>query len=281
MGQADCAEIQRPSWWRNSPDIKCHAARLIGLDRLWFHARKALWSKDSSNTAFAVLPWQRMLPRDLTTADHAICGFSADETYDGGMDKFKTKVVLYSDGVALWLAPKIISSSCRFDVTYFPFDEQVWTQPFLAWISAALQFVPSLLVTTFTPKLSKSEAMRIGSIIIFHLSKLWKAKFLILCDVIFLVRQEKFDIGHPWQWRQVDSGNEDWGSIRSAIILIIRGLIEHGRPRSGYPICYCTSLITGRHRMTQRPIIKWWWVLQFPRIIVKRCDRAIWIQPNF
>ena len=27
--------------------------------------------------------------------------------------------------------------------------------------------------------------MRIGSIIIFHLSKLWKAKFFILCDVIF------------------------------------------------------------------------------------------------
>ena len=33
-----------------------------------------------------------------------------------------------------------------------------------------------------------SEVMRIGSIIIFHLSKLWKAKFFILCGVIFLVR---------------------------------------------------------------------------------------------
>ena len=36
--------------------------------------------------------------------------------------------------------------------------------------------------------------VRIGSIIIFHLSKLWKAKFFILCDVIFLVRlQRKFE----------------------------------------------------------------------------------------
>ena len=34
-----------------------------------------------------------------------------------------------------------------------------------------------------------SEIVRIGSIIIFHLSKLWKAMFIILCDnVIFLVR---------------------------------------------------------------------------------------------
>ena len=36
--------------------------------------------------------------------------------------------------------------------------------------------------------------MRIGSIIIFHLSTLWKAKFPILCDVIFLLRlQGKFE----------------------------------------------------------------------------------------
>ena len=43
---------------------------------------------------------------------------------------------------------------------------------------------------------------RIGSIIIFHLSKLWKAKFSILCDVIFLVRlQGKFESDHSWEWK--------------------------------------------------------------------------------
>ena len=41
-------------------------------------------------------------------------------------------------------------------------------------------------------------------IIIFHLSKLWKAKFLILCDVILLVRlQEKFEIDHSWEWKEL------------------------------------------------------------------------------
>ena len=46
-----------------------------------------------------------------------------------------------------------------------------------------------------------SEVIRIGSIIIFHLSKLWKAKFFILCDIIYLVRlQEKFEIDHSWEW---------------------------------------------------------------------------------
>ena len=39
--------------------------------------------------------------------------------------------------------------------------------------------------------------MRICIKIIFHLSKLWKAKFSLLCDVIFLVRlQGNFDIDH-------------------------------------------------------------------------------------
>ena len=45
------------------------------------------------------------------------------------------------------------------------------------------------------------EVVRIGSIIIFHPSKLWQAKFFILCDVIFLVRlQGKFYIDHSWEW---------------------------------------------------------------------------------
>ena len=36
-----------------------------------------------------------------------------------------------------------------------------------------------------------TEVVRIGSISIFHLSKLWKATFVTLCDVIFLVRLQK------------------------------------------------------------------------------------------
>ena len=53
--------------------------------------------------------------------------------------------------------------------------------------------------------------MRVGSTIILHLSKLWKAKFFILCDVIFLVRlQEKFDIDHSWEWNWVNQISHRW-----------------------------------------------------------------------
>ena len=48
--------------------------------------------------------------------------------------------------------------------------------------------------------------MRICIKIIFHLSKLWKAKFSLLCDVIFLVGLEgKFDIDHSQKWKGLSS----------------------------------------------------------------------------
>ena len=40
----------------------------------------------------------------------------------------------------------------------------------------------------FTPNLFKWGSEYISSIIIFHLNRLWKAKFFTLCDVVFLVR---------------------------------------------------------------------------------------------
>ena len=61
----------------------------------------------------------------------------------------------------------------------------------------------------FTPKLKKvhspspsrekciSDVVRIGIIIICQLGKLWKAKFSILCDEMFMAKlQGEFDIDH-------------------------------------------------------------------------------------
>ena len=46
------------------------------------------------------------------------------------------------------------------------------------------------------------RVVRIGSIIIFYLSKLSNATFSILCDVIFLMRlQRKFDTDHSYEWK--------------------------------------------------------------------------------
>ena len=59
--------------------------------------------------------------------------------------------------------------------------------------------------STFSQPFNKkciSEVVRIGSIIILHRSKLWKAKLSIVCDVICLMRlQGKFNIDHSWEWK--------------------------------------------------------------------------------
>ena len=52
-----------------------------------------------------------------------------------------------------------------------------------------------MIILISYPSHSQVQNVRISSIIIFHLSKLWKPKFFILYDVIFLVRlQGKFEI---------------------------------------------------------------------------------------
>ena len=63
--------------------------------------------------------------------------------------------------------------------------------------------------------------MRIGSAIIFHLSKVWKAKFFILGDVTLLVRlQEKFDIDHSWEWGEIWTTADE---IQRAMLVLVYG----------------------------------------------------------
>jgi len=58
---------------------------------------------------------------------------NVDDSDDGALDRFKTKVVVLSNGKIKWMAPKIVTSSCKFDVTYFPFDKQVCRMKFGSW----------------------------------------------------------------------------------------------------------------------------------------------------
>ena len=68
-----------------------------------------------------------------------------------------------------------------------------------------LTFSLSSSKSTFSePSKCICKVMRTGSIIIFQMSKLWEAKFSILCDVIFPVKlQGKFEIDHSsWEWKR-------------------------------------------------------------------------------
>ena len=87
------------------------------------------------------------------------------------------------------------------------YSKYIWTPlrgELIIFLSSSLT-LSLLSLKVYSPNLLKrkciSEVARIGSIIIFHLSKLWKAKFSILFDVIFLLRlQGKFDIDQSKSW---------------------------------------------------------------------------------
>ena len=67
-----------------------------------------------------------------------------------------------------------------FDVTSVGRRLSPWPKCWVSW--------PSLTLSQAFEGKCVSEVVRIGSIIVFHLSKLWRTKFFILCDGIFLAR---------------------------------------------------------------------------------------------
>ena len=60
---------------------------------------------------------------------------SADEdvTLSGFKEKFKTFVIVDSDGMNKWMSPATFKSSCDMMVTFYPFDKQHCQMTFGSW----------------------------------------------------------------------------------------------------------------------------------------------------
>ena len=61
---------------------------------------------------------------------------SADDYTEGYM---QNKAMVKPDGEVFWSPPAKLRSSCKIDVTYFPFDDQVCTLKFGSWTYSGLQ----------------------------------------------------------------------------------------------------------------------------------------------
>ena len=59
--------------------------------------------------------------------------FSAESDFAGSRTKYKTMVVLQNNGENIWMSPATFKSSCGFDVSYFPFDNQLCELTFGSW----------------------------------------------------------------------------------------------------------------------------------------------------
>ena len=55
---------------------------------------------------------------------------SADEQFDG---TYQTNVVVRSNGSLTYIPPGIFKSTCKIDITWFPFDEQKCEMKFGSW----------------------------------------------------------------------------------------------------------------------------------------------------
>ena len=60
---------------------------------------------------------------------HLEC-FSADERFDS---TFQTNVVVKHNGSCVYIPPGIFKSSCKIDITWFPFDDQKCQMKFGSW----------------------------------------------------------------------------------------------------------------------------------------------------
>ncbi|XP_066933801.1 neuronal acetylcholine receptor subunit alpha-2-like [Clytia hemisphaerica] len=58
---------------------------------------------------------------------------NADSEFSGGVEKYKTRIIQYSDGTSFWLAPATFTSTCSIDIKYFPFDRQECHLKFGSW----------------------------------------------------------------------------------------------------------------------------------------------------
>lgn len=56
--------------------------------------------------------------------------FSADEGFDG---TYATNVVVNSNGSCVFIPPGIFKSTCKIDITWFPFDDQKCDMKFGSW----------------------------------------------------------------------------------------------------------------------------------------------------
>ncbi|XP_061669768.1 neuronal acetylcholine receptor subunit alpha-3 [Syngnathoides biaculeatus] len=96
----------------------------LWLRHIW-NDYKLKWDpKDFGGVEFIRVPSNRIWKPDIVLYNNAVGDFQVDD---------KTKALLRYNGEVTWIPPAIFKSSCKIDVTYFPFDYQNCTMKFGSW----------------------------------------------------------------------------------------------------------------------------------------------------
>ncbi|KAJ8417671.1 hypothetical protein AAFF_G00225140 [Aldrovandia affinis] len=96
----------------------------LWLRHIW-NDYKLRWDpRDFGGVEFIRVPSNRIWKPDIVLYNNAVGDFQVDD---------KTKALLRYNGDVTWIPPAIFKSSCKIDVTYFPFDYQNCTMKFGSW----------------------------------------------------------------------------------------------------------------------------------------------------
>ncbi|XP_036211403.1 neuronal acetylcholine receptor subunit alpha-3 [Myotis myotis] len=96
----------------------------LWLKQIW-NDYKLKWDPaDYDGAEFLRVPAQKIWKPDIVLYNNAMGDFQVDD---------KTKALVKHTGEVTWIPPAIFKSSCKIDVTYFPFDYQNCTMKFGSW----------------------------------------------------------------------------------------------------------------------------------------------------
>ncbi|XP_031443333.1 neuronal acetylcholine receptor subunit alpha-3 isoform X2 [Clupea harengus] len=96
----------------------------LWLRHIWKDYKLKWNPKEFGGVEFIRVPSKRIWKPDIVLYNNAVGDFQVDD---------KTKALLRYNGEVTWIPPAIFKSSCKIDVTYFPFDYQNCTMKFGSW----------------------------------------------------------------------------------------------------------------------------------------------------
>ncbi|XP_029136957.1 neuronal acetylcholine receptor subunit alpha-3 isoform X2 [Labrus bergylta] len=109
----------------SDPVIVQFEVSMSQLVKVIWNDYKLRWNpKDYAGVEFIRVPSNRIWKPDIVLYNNAVGDFQVDD---------KTKALLRYNGDVTWIPPAIFKSSCKIDVTYFPFDYQNCTMKFGSW----------------------------------------------------------------------------------------------------------------------------------------------------
>ena len=111
-----------------------------GVESIRIHP-KLMWTPDllMYNRLLSVYGFDGFDPNH--TIKSVIFATSADEKFDG---TYQTNVVVSHDGSCLYVPPGLFKSTCKIDITWFPFDDQQCDLKFGSWTYSGWQVMVAI-----------------------------------------------------------------------------------------------------------------------------------------